>query len=84
MENELTIRPIDLGHSVVLPTLEMLRKYVKYERDFNATWILLHLRDGHPQAAERRREIVAERDSWLGALDQVIRALKIASSEPSL
>jgi hypothetical protein len=49
-----------------------LRGHVKEERDFNEKWIALHTRDGHPGAAERRREIVAERDEWIGALDEVI------------
>ena len=52
--------------------LQALRNHVQEERDFNEKWIALHIRDGHPGAAERRREVVAEREGWLGALDEVI------------
>ena len=56
----------------VTSELKALRTYVHVEREFNAGWIALHIRDGHPAAAERRKEVVAERDKWLCALDEVI------------
>lgn len=77
MPNELTNRLIDLPVS----RLRDLRAHIKEERDFNQTWIVLHLRDGHPGAAQRRREIVAERDAWLGALDMVLLNVETASAE---
>ncbi len=40
-------------------------------RDFNAKWIQVHLAEGHPLAAERRREVVAECERWIAALDAV-------------
>lgn len=52
--------------------LQALRKHTQEERDFNEKWIAVHILEGHPHAAERRREIVAEGDEWLGALDEVI------------
>lgn len=59
--------------------LKQLRTHIREERDFNETWIALHLRDGRPAASERRREVVAERDLWIAALDAVIvRAAKEA------
>jgi|GEM_PF-5581779 len=52
--------------------LESLRSYIQEHRDFNEGWIALHLRDGHPRAAEVRKEEVAKSDRWLRALDAVI------------
>jgi hypothetical protein len=52
--------------------LQALRDHIQAERDFNEGWIALHILDGHPRAAERRREVVSEREGWLGALDEVI------------
>lgn len=53
------------------PRLESLRKHLQEERDFNEKWIHLHIRDGHPKAAERRKEVVAERVGWIAALDEL-------------
>ncbi|HVJ09715.1 MAG TPA: hypothetical protein VM554_15160 [Acidisarcina sp.] len=49
--------------------LKNLREYIQKTRDFNEKWIGLHLRDGHPGSAARRKEIVAEMDGYLAALD---------------
>lgn len=51
--------------------LAALLDHIQKERDFNEGWISLHMRDGHPAAAERRRAVVAERDEWIAALRAV-------------
>lgn len=53
-------------------SLRSLRDYIQKHRNFNFGWIALHLRDGHPAAAERRREEVVKADGWLAALDCAI------------
>jgi hypothetical protein len=59
-----------------LQALRELRAHVADECEFNRAWIGLHLRDGHPQAAETRRKYVAERERWIEALDQTIAVLE--------
>jgi len=54
--------------------LQALRDHLQRERDFNHGWIVVHLAEGHPMAAKRREEIVAERDEWLRALDEAMGA----------
>jgi len=44
---------------------------VQRTRDFNESWIALHVAQGNSVAADRRREIVAERERWIAALSGV-------------
>lgn len=61
----------------VVAAINALRAYLEEERDFNAKWALLHELgepaiagpEGRTAMAVRRREVVAERQSWIDALD---------------
>lgn len=64
--------------------LQSLRSDIQEHRDFNERWIALHLREGHPRAAELRREEVAKSEKWLAAIDEAIRLRMQAEEAPLL
>ncbi len=57
--------------------LRALTDHLVKERDFNEGWIALHERDGEIACANRRREVVAEREGWLRALRNVLEEAQL-------
>lgn len=68
----------DVRRARCIEGLQAVILYIDAQRAFNVGWIGKHLQDGHPVAAERRREIVAEREVWLAALRDASALVEMA------